>query len=330
MNPPYNKKLIQTFIAAPSVMYDIARNNDWGRLSPILLNLGLRTFVLSSGRRKAYSEEMGYEVPTRLSMDLGYACNLKCKNCYARSLEGVIDPQLRENVEKDMLELGIHTLVVFGGEPFHPSTRDQLFTGASDNPNIEYIVCTNGTYLSQPEVISQVKERKNILPVVSLDGLAELNDLLRGKGTFRKICSALESLQEERIFYGISTVVTKENVKEVCSEEFFRFLSLYNPGAIYFRKVVGEGAPSSEEFEDFLFYLKAGVAKRHGLHVISGELRNPEKPECGERQYNCVHIEASGRVKKGRFGPEIGNLKEQSLMEVLHSEKCKSAFTIPS
>jgi sulfatase maturation enzyme AslB (radical SAM superfamily) len=226
-----------------------------------------------------------------------------------------------------MLKLGIHTLAVFGGEPFHSSTREQLFAGAEENQDIEYVVCTNGTYLSQPIVINEVKRLKNILPVISLDGLRELNDHLRGKGTFQKVCLAMDSLQQERIFYGISTVVTKDNVREVCSEDFFHFLSLYGPGAIYFREVVGEDAPTTEEFEDFLSFMKTGIGKRNKIHVISGELRNPEKPECGKREYNCIHIEANGRVKKGRFGLQVGDLSEQSLIEILDSDTCRSAFS---
>jgi MoaA/NifB/PqqE/SkfB family radical SAM enzyme len=63
-----------------------------------------------------------------------------------------------------------------------------------------------------------------VTPVFSVDGFEETNDRWRGQGVFQKITAAMRKMKEARIVFGFSTVVHKENLKEVISERYLGFM----------------------------------------------------------------------------------------------------------
>jgi len=140
-----------------------------------------------------------------VAMDITDKCNLQCVHCYAKySYIGITDPQWEplavwEERFKQFVQEGIIGVGLVGGEP--TLRLDVLMLANEMFPVIGVI--TNGTIRIPPEF--------NHYIFLSVDGLEETNDRIRGKGTFRQ---AMDNYRgDKRVIINITTM--KENYLEV-------------------------------------------------------------------------------------------------------------------
>jgi len=117
-------------------------------------------------------------------------------------------------------------LYVWGGEPFmYPGFMDLAQYMAEKCP--VFTVNTNGTFLE--EEAERIVRDKWATIFVSLDGFKEVNDRIRGKGTYDKVIRGIKAIQKEKKrqhashpFVGIVTAIS--NVNYLYLEEFVRSL----------------------------------------------------------------------------------------------------------
>jgi radical SAM protein with 4Fe4S-binding SPASM domain len=100
-------------------------------------------------------------------------------------------------------------LLLSGGEPLlHPQ-----FWRVNDllrNYDFRSVLLSNGTLITK-----NVANRLQVHEVqVSLDGMKEGHESLRGRGTFRKALTAIDDLQEASIQVSVATMIHKDNLKE--------------------------------------------------------------------------------------------------------------------
>ena len=145
-------------------------------------------------------------------------CTLRCKHCFVyrnvnpndRSSEMDTQTMLKRLSELQRSHK-IQRMLWMGGEPLlRPDVLEQGVTIFSEN-----IITTNGT-------INPI-ELPNCTYVISVDGPPELNDAIRGKGTFKKVMKTLSSIPEQ---FGSTImcqcVVTRQN--ETSLEELIKLL----------------------------------------------------------------------------------------------------------
>ena len=149
----------------------------------------------------------------------GTICNLKCTHCFIscsptnHSHEMLTLAQVRERLA-EAVPLGVREYYFTGGEPFlnpeiFPILEETLRQGPAS-------VLTNGLFLT-PERCRRLRElfeeSEYSLDIrVSIDGYtAEVNDPIRGAGTFEKILLGIANLARS----GVNPVVT---VTEACDE----------------------------------------------------------------------------------------------------------------
>jgi sulfatase maturation enzyme AslB (radical SAM superfamily) len=153
-------------------------------------------------------------------------CTLKCKHCFVyregtphtptKDNEMPIEQMIKE-IEKYKRKYRIVRMVWMGGEPL--LRKDVLQQGVkifSQNT-----VTTNGT-------LPLINLGSKIIWVISLDGPEDINDELRGKGSFKKVINNLNNIPED--FQGdfqCSCVVTKNNENRL--EEFIETLQSETP-----------------------------------------------------------------------------------------------------
>jgi mycofactocin radical SAM maturase len=103
-----------------------------------------------------------------------------------------------------------------GGEPF--IRRDFLsILDACHRKDLVTCISTNGTFLDQ-DVLDFLRGRDMVYLQVSLDGgSSQANDLIRGKGTFKRVLGALDRLHSRKISFSINTVLTKLSFPEISS-----------------------------------------------------------------------------------------------------------------
>ena len=137
-------------------------------------------------------------------------CNLKCKHCFVyregtpnaptKSNEMPAEEMIKE-IKRYRRKFGIMRMVWMGGEPL--LRKDVLKPGIK--LFAQNTVTTNGT-------LSLINLGPKIKWVISLDGPEEINDEVRGKGTFRRVVKNLNDLPDD--FPGdlqCNCVVTKRN-----------------------------------------------------------------------------------------------------------------------
>src|SRR5690554_4345718 len=85
----------------------------------VVVNWAVRDLLWGAEERAAASRELGVHVPHFLLVDPTEACNLRCTGCWAGEYEIHTLPFERlDRLCSEAEEMGIHWMVLSGGEPF--------------------------------------------------------------------------------------------------------------------------------------------------------------------------------------------------------------------
>jgi len=137
-------------------------------------------------------------------------CNLRCRHCYIGdgfhqdlSFEKIL------KILKEFEEIQGLRLLLSGGEPLlHPRfweinevLRDHAFRS---------VLLSNGTLITKA-----IAKRLHVHEVqLSLDGMKEEHESIRGKGTFEMSLYAIDHLQEANIRVSIATMIHRKNLNQ--------------------------------------------------------------------------------------------------------------------
>ncbi len=186
-----------------------------------------------SAKLRAEAAKNGLHIPPFLIASVAVQCNLRCAGCYARANQSCYDntpcdmspKQLTAlqwaDIFRQAAELGVSFILLAGGEPF---LRLDVLSVAGERPEILFPVFTNGTLING-EYLALLEQKRNLIPVISLEGDRETTDARRGEGTYDRLRAAMRELDARGLLFGASVTVTKENAKQVISEEFIGNLS---------------------------------------------------------------------------------------------------------
>lgn len=207
-------------------------NNNWRRLIVRLLketapnvrrrlavNFFIHAGVLAPENRRRAEEQYGVRIPWAILIDPTGRCNLRCRGCWAGAYDHSQDMGLEtvDRVITEAEELGIHFIVMSGGEP--TVVMDDLFYLAEKHNKSVFHIYTNGTLIDE-RAAARFAELGNVTFAVSIEGPEEVTDARRGKGTYRRIMRGIEAMREHGLVYGFSTTYTRENAHLVATDEF--------------------------------------------------------------------------------------------------------------
>lgn len=162
--------------------------------------------------------ELGLDAPICLTWELTYACNLACVHCLSSS--GRRDPRELttdqcEAVIRELAAMQVFYVNIGGGEPtVRPDFWHLLEYATNHRVGVKF--STNGVRLT-PERARQLAANDYVDVQVSLDGATpEVNDAVRGPGSFATAVAALENLADAGFENAkISVVVTRHNVGQL-------------------------------------------------------------------------------------------------------------------
>ena len=219
--------------------------------------------------------EKGLDAPICLTWELTYACNLACVHCLSSS--GKRDPRELSTEQCKAIIDELHKMQVFyvnigGGEPTVRSDFWDLVDYATAN-QVGVKFSTNGVRIN--EAVAERLAASDYVDVqISIDGAtAEVNDAVRGPGSFDMACRALENLNNAGFRDAkISVVVTRENVGQL--DEFKALADKYNATLRITRlRPSGRGAdvwddlhPLPEQQRELYNWLV-----EHGENVLTGD-----------------------------------------------------------
>ncbi len=88
---------------------------------------------------------------------------------------------------------------------------------------------TNGSEFDKKWVSRIKNETPNMLPGLSLEGFEEVNDSIRGAGSFKKTVEIATWSGEAGIPFLINTTISSETINHVLTDSFFKFLEDLGP-----------------------------------------------------------------------------------------------------
>jgi MoaA/NifB/PqqE/SkfB family radical SAM enzyme len=275
-------------------------------------------------KAREFEAEHGFRPPQLMVISPTMRCNLKCYGCYAGCYTKKDDLpfEVFNRVIEEGKEMGIHFIVISGGEPF---INPDLFPTLERQHDVYFQIYTNGTLIDE-KTADELARVGNAMPVISVEGFEQWTDERRGKGTFQKIMTAMRNMRERGVPFGISVTVTRENNELVVGEDFVRFW--YEQGAWlgwYFNYVPIGTEPDMSLMptaEQRRWRRREFERVRTRVPMLVSDFWNdgPLTGGCmaGGRIY--LHINCKGDVEPCVFVHfAVDNIKDKSLVECLKS-----------
>ncbi len=274
-------------------------------------------------------------------------CDLHCRHCYDRSDQADMaleqGLQLLDQMREFCLKNYVYGQISFsGGNPFLHPDFFALYRGAVERNLMVGI-------LGNPVPEEQLRELIAIAPPsfyqVSLEGLKDHNDEIRGAGNFDAVITFLDRLRNQQIPSRVMLTLTEKNLTEVLPlAEFLRDkadLFTYNR-----LSMVGEGVSLQSALGgDYQAFIRSYLDAKKSNPIIAQKdnLINIERDHqglepfggctgfgCGAA-FNFVAILPNGEVHACRKYPSpIGNIHHNSLEEIYHSAAARDYRRGPS
>jgi MoaA/NifB/PqqE/SkfB family radical SAM enzyme len=188
----------------------------------IISNFIINQLLVGTNRRETFEKEKGFYPPDAMLISPTMRCNLDCYGCYAGaySTQEDLPYEVIDRLVGECKEMGIHLVLMTGGEPF---LREDLFDLFKKHGDTTFQIYTNATLIDK-KMVERFVALGNIVPAISLEGLKEETDSRRGKGQFDRIVKVMEWLREAGIFFAVSTTQTSKNTDVLTSDAFIDFL----------------------------------------------------------------------------------------------------------
>ena len=275
-----------------------------------------------------------------LQWHITQACDLHCKHCYDRSKRSPLKLRQGLKILDDFYtfcrDRHVRGNVSFsGGNPLLYSHVLELYQAAHER-GFGTMVLGNPAPRKEMERLLSIQRPEYFQ--VSMEGLQEHNDAMRGPGHFRRVMEFLDLLRELRIYSMVMLTLTKENVRQVLplAELLRGHADLFTFNRL---SQVGEGAalqlPSREEYAAFLEdYQDAAnsnpvlglkdnllnvVLQKEGMELFGGCTGFG----CGAA-FNFMAVLPDGEAHACRkFPSPIGNVFRQSIAEVYDSSQAQ-------
>ncbi len=299
---------------------------------------------------RAEYEKGGEHIPPFLIASITSSCNLHCKGCYAREnnicSDETVDGQLTTEdwgkIFSQAKNLGISFILLVGGEPL---MRPEVLAEASKFPQILFPVFTNGTIMNETYLKLFVKNR-NLVPVISVEGHVQATDGRRGEGTFALLDRTMEQLKRERLLFGASITVTRDNMEEALSDCFVEELIEKGCRAVLYIEYVPVDeksmrlAPTPEDnhyietavhnlrkkYERILFISFPGDEHKSGGCLAAGRgffhinVYGGAEP-CPASPFSDMNVKDAG-LRKALGSPLFQILREENILTEDHAGGC--------
>jgi selenobiotic family peptide radical SAM maturase len=318
-----------------------------GRIDAILLTASHKKLILtppsSLVRDPSFLQgrfadpELSRVTTFTLQWHLTQACDLHCRHCYDRSSRKNMEFSQALHVLDELYAFcrfhHVHAQVSFsGGNPLLYPYFYELYQEAADRG---FLVAILGNPMEERHIERLLAIKRPEFYQVSLEGLREQNDYIRGSGHFDRTMDFLDLLRRHSIYSMVMLTLTRANCDEVLAladalrgrSDLFTFNRL---------AMVGEGAElASMEIERFRRFLEEFLAaagtnnslslKDNFFNLLLAERSQPLTGGCTGfgcgAAFNFVSVLPDGEVHACRKFPSlIGNIFDQSLCDIYTGE----------
>ena len=179
---------------------------------------GARSVMLFRQRLKR-----GIVFPPFLYLSIINSCNLRCQGCWVdvTAPRNMISLDELNRLVNDAREHGNSFFGVLGGEPLlHP----QLLDFFAQHPDCYFQLFTNGQMITE-KVARQLRQLRNVTPLVSIEGTEGVSDLRRGnKDVLTRTLRGLRNCLDQKLLTGVATSLCQTNIDDLLTERWLRQL----------------------------------------------------------------------------------------------------------
>jgi len=174
-----------------------------------------------------------------------HKCNLRCPYCLTNSGEVYgkeYEPEELKPIFIKLQKSGMRSIGISGGEPFLVFDRTYNAVKILREVGINSVrVFTNGTLTTEEKVI-KLKNAGTEAFHISIDGMENNHDTVRGKGNFSKAIETIKIMKSLNCRVRTVTLLRPENFSDAM--EIFKLLKSLEVDEIYFKEIntsVGRG-----------------------------------------------------------------------------------------
>lgn len=282
-----------------------------------------------ASKLRVKQETEDFHVPPFMIFSITGQCNLNCEGCYSKHLHKNIEEDLPiEKIDAiigEAEDLGISIILLAGGEPL---IRKEVLSVAGRHRRVIFPIFTNGLLIDD-KVAKAISEKKNILPVISLEGDIGQTDRRRGEGVYNSVIGTFRRLSAQQVLFGASITVTRKNFEEVTGDTFLNDLATRGCSIVFFVEYI----PCSENSENLTLTqeqrekLKETLeSRREKIKMIFVSFPGDEEMYggCLAAGRGFIHVSSGGRVEPCPFSPYSDmSLSRSRLRDALNSEFLK-------
>lgn len=277
--------------------------------------------------------------PLKISMNITKQCNLRCEQCFSNSgalQEKELTTDQIFRLFDQMHKYGTFFICIGGGEPLtRLDLLDILEYGKEKQLAISIV--SNGLLLSK-DYIEKLNSKELDTFWISLDGLEENHEKLRGRGTYAKALAALELLRDN--FNGkraIRITLNKYNLNEF--KDLIKLAEDYQVNIIRITPLIPYGRAKGKGLEisqqEYIKFLNEIREIHSSVKVIFPGSSSKNRPWDCTNGFGChcgkeaMWIDALGDCFPCYFwGQEyqIGNIKSERLIDVWNKSLKKSVI----
>lgn len=281
-----------------------------------------------------------------LSIEVTTECNLKCSNCFAHAEINNYSHMELERAKEIALEgisLGYETISLTGGEVFlWPHTLG--FLSFLKEIGYKSVLVNSNIHLFTEELCNKLSQLGDFLTIsCSINGFEEEHDLVRGKGSFNSVITALDIALKHKLRMLVYTVINRRNLNDIprftqwiferfSGIEDLVFIQLRGVDSSYYR-IEGLKLLPKElvEFTRMVAFLSLGgyrvnVLENSLVTVVAEKLGFawfPKSPEIS-REGKIVVLESGTITDNHSSLIDLGRYNETTLKEILESDRYRS------
>ncbi len=147
-----------------------------------------------------------------LELQITDRCNLRCRHCYIEddvNTQHELSPSQVKRILHEFEEMQGLRVLITGGEPLLHSRFEEI-NKMFPEFSVRKVLFTNGTLLNE-----KILKNLNVDEIqISIDGLDNAHDLLRGKGTFKTAMGVVKRSIDSGFEVSISTMVHSKNLED--------------------------------------------------------------------------------------------------------------------
>ena len=272
----------------------------------------------------------GLRAPVNITWEITQRCNLRCVHCLSDSgfaLENELSTGECHDLVDQWTALKVFQVNIGGGEPFIREDFLDLLSYAHER-GLVTCVSTNGILIDKA-LARRISTLKMLYLQVSLDGAtAEVNDMIRGKRTYKKIIDAIDCLATQGVPFSINTVLTRLNFPQL--DDLRKLAKAYEADLRVSRfRPSGRGkesknwlGPDKDQLETFTDWLNEHDLVRTGdsfFCLTSENRRRKGLDMCGAAKMTCC-ISPIGQVFPCAFLQErpflAGNVRDRNFKDL--------------